>query len=244
MRREASGINRWLPLVFHVAPLYAWPSILLAKTNTFLPARRGRTCFHTSQVRRVVRAVLNKDLSWFPGKTKILPVWWQETLLKVDRCEQSRNTIPVLWQSQIKDHHGLCHGVFIIINCEAPSHGHKQETWDSLNFESIFSCREISRKHCKLIYCNYLVCMLSAVNPSKAGELRDSNTRSDVHRFCKTETMYVHTVNFRTLPPLLLTASLKPRANMDLRTAKHPWCHLLGSNSMIMLHFSREKLLV
>lgn len=75
MGSEASGINRWLPLVFHVAPLYTWPSILLAKTNTFLRARRGRTCFHKSQVRRVAR----KTRCGFQER-QILPVRWQEAI--------------------------------------------------------------------------------------------------------------------------------------------------------------------
>lgn len=55
MERETSGTNRWLPLVFHVALLYTWPNILLAKTRTFLPLE-GHTCF--TRVSRVVRTVL------------------------------------------------------------------------------------------------------------------------------------------------------------------------------------------
>lgn len=34
---ETSAPNRWLPLVFHVAQPYTWPSILPAKANTLLP---------------------------------------------------------------------------------------------------------------------------------------------------------------------------------------------------------------
>lgn len=69
MKRETSGINRWLPLVFHVALLYTWPSILLAKNNTFLSPQR--TCmFSQESVRRVVRAALKKICCGFQERQR------------------------------------------------------------------------------------------------------------------------------------------------------------------------------
>lgn len=97
MGREASGINRWLPLVFHVAPLYTWPNIPLAKTNTFLHARRGRTCFHKSQVRRVAR---NTRRGF--QERQILPARWQKTIkswqMSLEHKRKSCRVTAIKWK--------------------------------------------------------------------------------------------------------------------------------------------------
>lgn len=69
---ETSARNRWLPLVFHVALPYTWPSILPAKANTLLPPWRCLLTWFT----RVGRELVGKDSPDKSGETSPKVAFW------------------------------------------------------------------------------------------------------------------------------------------------------------------------